>query len=102
MSSMSDNEAGEHNEFQELDTLVRHLADELAGFRRRAQLAEARLREVEANGGEGGSIELLTRVATLEQENERLRGKLDVAGDRARQMLDRVRFLRQQAQGGER
>src|ERR1051325_7263400 len=96
---MSDNEAAESNDtFQELDTLVRHLADELAGFRRRAQLAEARLKDVEANGGGSASIDLMARVAHLEQENERLHNRLDAAGARARQMLDRVRFLRQQAQ----
>jgi hypothetical protein len=31
-----------------------------------------------------------------------LRTKLEAAGTRAEQMLDRVRFLRQQAQGAER
>ena len=36
---------------RELDTLVRHLADELAGFRRRALVAEARLKEIEEHGG---------------------------------------------------
>lgn len=33
--------------FRELDTLVRNLSDQLAGFRRRALAAEARTREVE-------------------------------------------------------
>ena len=33
----------------------------------------------------------------LERENQRLREQLDTARDRASQMLDRVRFLRQQA-----
>jgi hypothetical protein len=34
----------------------------------------------------------------LERENEKLQTKLETAGTRAKQMLDRVRFLRQQAQ----
>ena len=42
------------------------------------------------------------RVAELERENEKLQGKLETAGLRAKAMLDRVRFLRQQSQGGER
>lgn len=100
--SMSDTEPTQQNPIQELDALIRHMADELAGFRRRALLAEARLKEVEANEGGAASLDLISRVAHLEQENERLHGRLDTAGARARQMLDRVRFLRQQTQGGER
>jgi hypothetical protein len=99
---MSDIESGEPNPFHELDALVRHMADELAGFRRRALLAEARIKEFEANEGGAASLDLIARVAHLEQENERLHGRLDAAGTRARQMLDRVRFLRQQTQGGDR
>ncbi|MEO7087051.1 MAG: hypothetical protein ABI442_15380 [Gemmatimonadaceae bacterium] len=99
---MSDIQSPEPNPFYELDALVRHMADELAGFRRRALLAEARLKEVEANEGGAASLDLIARVAHLEQENEKLNGRLDTAGTRARQMLDRVRFLRQQTQGGER
>jgi len=83
---------------------VHHLADELAGFRRRALTAESRLKEVEGHEGGAASLELVNRCAELEQENERLRSRLDAATARAKQMLDRVRFLRQQAQtgGGER
>jgi hypothetical protein len=99
---MSDIQSTELTPFQELDALVRHMADELAGFRRRALLAEARLKEVEANEGGAASLDLIARVAHLEQENERLHTRLESAGARARQMLDRVRFLRQQTQGGER
>lgn len=87
---------------RELDTLVHHLADELAGFRRRALIAESRLKEIESSDGGSASLELAQRVASLERDNERLRERLDAATARARQMLDRVRFLRQQAQGGER
>jgi len=85
---------------QELDQLVRHLADELAGFRRRALTAEARLKEVESHEGGAASLELAARCAKLEQENEQLQTKLETATTRARQMLDRVKFLRQQAQAG--
>jgi hypothetical protein len=84
----------------ELEVLVRHLADELAGFRRRALVAEARLKEMESHEGGAASLELVTRCSQLEQENERLQSRLDTATARARQMLDRVKFLRQQAQAG--
>ena len=82
--------------------LVRHLADDLAGYRRRALIAEARIKEIEAQDGGSANLELAARVSQLERDNERLQSKLDSATARARQILDRVRFLRQQAQGGDR
>lgn len=82
--------------------LVRHLVDDLAAFRRRALVAEARLKEVESQDGGSANLELAARVNQLEQDNERLQTKLQQATNRVKQMLDRVRFLRQQAQGGER
>jgi hypothetical protein len=99
---MSDNEQVENAAVRELDALVRHLADELANFRRRALTAEARIKDLESHEGGAVGFELASRVAQLEQENEHLRTKLDAAGARAKQMLERVRFLRQQAQGAER
>jgi predicted RNase H-like nuclease (RuvC/YqgF family) len=99
---MSDNAPPDLPSIRELEALVRHLADELANFRRRALVAEARLKEVESQEGGAVSLDLAARVGQLERENEKLQRKLETAGDRARQMLDRVRFLRQQAQGGER
>lgn len=100
---MSDNAPTDSRAMQELSTLVRHLADDLAGFRRRALVAEARIKEIEA-AEEGGGLasDLVDRCARLERENEKLQNRLETASARARQMLDRVRFLRQQAQGGER
>ena len=80
--------------FEELSQLVHHLGDELAGFRRRALQAEARLRMLEPEGG----VELPSpeRLAELERENAELRSRLETATVRTRQMLARVRFLRQQ------
>ena len=97
--------------FQELQYLVRNLVDELAGFRRRALAAEARLRELEppssaGNGASGSgaspaaSAGRTARLAELEQENAVLRARLDSAAERTRRMLDRVRFLRQQHGAG--
>jgi hypothetical protein len=80
--------------FEELSQLVRHLGDELAGFRRRALQAEARLRMIEMEGG--AELPAPERVAALERENAELRARLETATARTRQMLDRVRFLRQQ------
>ena len=100
---MSDSVRPEVTAFRELETLVRHLGDELAGFRRRALLAEARLKELEAVGATPAAQEqreLGDRVTQLEHENAALKGRLDAALARTRQMLDRVRFIRQQSQGG--
>src|SRR3954463_6974215 len=101
---MSDNARPETIAFRELEQLVRHLGDELAGFRRRALLAESRLRELENEDAQTAvhSRELNERVTQLEHDNAVLRGRLDSAKARTKQMLDRVRFIRQQAQGAER
>ncbi len=97
---MSDNAQPEKRALHELQTLVHHLADELAGFRRRALQAEARLKELESQDGGAANADLAGRVSELEDENERLQKKLEQAKSRANQMLDRVKFLRQQAQAG--
>ena len=99
---MSDSVRPEVLAFGELETLVRHLGDELAGFRRRALAAEARLRELEEKDGRAGGQgrrELERRNAELEQENSALKSRLETATTRTRQVLDRVRFIRQQTQG---
>ncbi|SRR5258708_5391547 len=100
---MSDNVRPEIAAFRELETLVRHLGDELAGFRRRALLAESRVREFEGQGAAPVAKqqrELSDRVTQLEHENAALKGRLDAATARTKQVLERVRFIRQQAQGG--
>jgi hypothetical protein len=86
--------------FAELQALVRHLGEELASFRGRALSAESRLRAVAQRLGDDG-VESAERVGELERENEELRRRLAVAGEQARQMLERLRFLRQQQDGGE-
>jgi hypothetical protein len=100
---MSDNVRPEIVAFRELEALVRHLGDELAGFRRRALLAEARLKEADQPGSSPSPKkhqDLQDRVTELEHENAALRGRLESATARTHQMLDRVRFIRQQVQSG--
>jgi predicted nucleic acid-binding Zn-ribbon protein len=102
---MSDSERPEGVAFRELEQLVRHLGDELAGFRRRALVAEARLRELESEEAQPAvkqQRELGDRLNQLEHDNAVLRGRLEAATARTQAMLDRVRFIRQQAQGAER
>lgn len=89
----SDNEQAElEASFADLDKLVRHLGDELASFRRRALNAEARVKALEASPGTVRA----ERIEKLERENANLKLRLEKARGRTQQMLDRVRFLRQQ------
>lgn len=81
--------------------LVRHLATELAAFRRRALTAEARVRKLEGRTEEDGTLgSAVERLEELEQENASLDSRLAQARSRAELMLERVRFLRQQAKAG--
>jgi hypothetical protein len=102
---MSDSERPEITAFRELEHLVRHLGDELAGFRRRARGADGWGRGRVSEGPQPHVREqraLSERVSRLEEENSVLRARLESATARTRQMLERVRFIRQQAQGAER
>ena len=102
---MSDSERPEIVAFRDLEQLVRHLGDELAGFRRRALLAESRLKEFESEERAPDTtqqVALDERLTELEHENAVLRARLESATERTRQMLERVRFIRQQAQKVER
>jgi uncharacterized protein involved in exopolysaccharide biosynthesis len=96
----SDSERPELEAFEELQQLVRHLGDELATFRKRALQAEARVKAFESAPG-GGRVNP-ERVDRLESENADLKKRLESARARTRQVLDRVRFLRQQHEGAAR
>ncbi len=94
---MSDSVRPETTAFAELEQLVKHLGDELASFRRRALQAEAKLKGLESTGVRG--VVSPERVQYLERENAGLTTRLDAARARTQQMIDRVRFLRQQHDG---
>lgn len=94
---MSDSVRPEVAAFAELEQLVKHLGDELASFRRRALQAEARIKSLESIGVKG--VVSPERVQFLETENAGLTSRLDAARARTQQMIDRVRFLRQQHDG---
>lgn len=84
----------------ELETLVRHLLDELGGWRRRCLKAEADLQDVKKSGrgGGGDSAASRRRLAELETENQALRQRVDTARDRVKTLVGRLTFLEQ---GGE-
>ncbi|MBA3560268.1 MAG: hypothetical protein H0W30_16885 [Gemmatimonadaceae bacterium] len=97
---MSDNEQHDLEALHELELLIRLLGDEMAAWRRRAQQAENRVRELER-------VDQLhlrpledQRVTALEEENRRLGSKLDSAREQTCRLLERVRFLRQQSEIG--
>ncbi len=103
--------------FRELDTLVRNLTEQLAGYRRRALAGESRARELEHRVGEleaalaaANAMASVTAPASVEfgssdspamgSEREDLRARLQEARERTAQLADRVRFLRQQLMHG--
>jgi predicted nucleic acid-binding Zn-ribbon protein len=86
---MSASERAEVRAFRELETLVRHLGEELAVFRRRAIDAEGKTKDAGAKSAK--------RAAPSDSDSD-LKKRAHQAEQRVRQMLDRVRFLRQQLQ----
>jgi predicted nucleic acid-binding Zn-ribbon protein len=86
---VSDSERPDLVAFQELEHLITALADEMAGWRRRAQEAEAKVKAAPATGGRANA-------AALERENRELRERLEAARARTKQLLEKLRFLRQQ------
>jgi hypothetical protein len=94
---VSDSVRPEQAAFVELEQLVKHLGDELAAFRRRALQAEARLKGLESTGVKG--VASPERMQFLERENAGLNSRLEAARVRTQQMIDRVRFLKQQHDG---
>jgi predicted RNase H-like nuclease (RuvC/YqgF family) len=97
---VSDSERPDVAALKELEQVIHALGDEMAAWRRRAHEAEARLKEVAPgalkNLGTGPGID------ALEAENKDLKHRLDAAKKRTKQLLDRIRFLRQQHEGAER
>jgi hypothetical protein len=95
---VSDSERPDLVAFRELAHLIGQLGEEMAGWRRRAQTAEARVKELETAGSAPSKGS--RHAASLEKENAELRARLDAAKDRVKHLLDRTRFLRQQGEKG--
>lgn len=74
---MSDSETPEFAALNELESVVRHLSDELATWRRRAQKAE---------GGDRSDA-----------PSAELQRRLDATRSRVQDLLKRLRFLEEQA-----
>jgi chromosome segregation ATPase len=86
----------------DLEQLLRHVAEELAGWRRRTLKAEAELAEAKASGGvvAGPALkEARQRVIDLETENQVLHQRIDTARERLRALAARLAFLEQHGGG---
>jgi len=95
-----DGERADGRMLDQLESVLRYVADELAGWRARAVKAEAELKEGGARSG--GAVaksdpETRGRVADLEQENRTLRQRVDAARGRVHDLLSRLTFLEEQA-----
>lgn len=71
----------------QLEAILRDVAEELAGWRTRAQKAEA---ELKARGGPARNPE-------LESENKALRQRVEGARSRVQDLMQRLTFLEEQA-----
>lgn len=86
----------------ELEQVVHHLAEELAGWRRRTLKAEGELQQARANGGVLAGPELTQarqRIVELETENQTLQQRIDAAKDRLQVIAGRLSFLEQHGGG---
>jgi predicted nucleic acid-binding Zn-ribbon protein len=92
----SDYERPDLAALSELEQLLRHLGDEVAGWRRRTLKAEAELQEARSRGGVLAGPELLQarqRAIELEVENQALRHRIEAARERLRALSSRLAFL---------
>jgi FtsZ-binding cell division protein ZapB len=100
--SVSYYERPDQKALSELERVVQHLAEELAGWRRRTLKAEAELQQARENGGVLAGPELTQarqRVIELETENQALRLRIDAAKDRLHTLAGRLTFLEQHGGG---
>lgn len=80
----------------ELERLVSHLAEELAGWRRRCLKAESELQAVKAQGGMVPGDELVrlrARLLDLERENLELTSRVDRARTMVTTLQQRLSFV---------
>jgi hypothetical protein len=77
----------------DLEQLLKHLTEELAGWRRRTLVAEAELAEAQSHGGKVAGPELKEarkRLVELGTENQALRHRIEAARERRVVFLDEV------------
>jgi hypothetical protein len=84
-----DGERADARALDQLETILRHVADELAGWHARALRTEAELKEHGSGRGATAKLdpELRNRLADLEQENKQLRQRAEAARLRVEELL---------------
>lgn len=83
----------------ELDRVLRHLTDELAGWRRRCLKAEAELQGLKAQDGMVPGQQVIgmqARTLDLQRENLDLRARVDRAREMVLRLQQRLAFLEQE------
>ena len=87
----------------QLETILRHVQEELAGWRTRALKAESDLKDQPAAGQarSTGPVrhdpDARGRASEVEQENKQLRQRVEAARVRVGELLSRLTFLEDQA-----
>ena len=79
----------------QLEAIVRDVAEELAGWRSRAQKSEAEVKSG-TRGGASGAVGPV-RNTELESENKALRQRMEGARTRVHDLMQRLTFLEEQA-----
>jgi len=78
----------------QLEAIVREVAEELAGWRSRAQKSEAELKSTPRSTAAAGSA---APRSELESENKALRQRMEGARTRVNDLMQRLSFLEEQA-----
>lgn len=94
---MFDGERADAQALDQLEAILRHVADELVAWRARAVKAENELKVAGGTGAGGASVrhevEARSRVGELESENKALRLRVEAARLRVNDLLSRLSFL---------
>ena len=101
MSEPGDNAKASESGFQRLQEAVDRLLEELGRARSRADAAEAKTAEMARlverfTGNEMEARELVSRLKSVEKENEDLRDRLNQGREGVERMIARIRFLESQ------
>ncbi len=96
-----DGERADARALDQLETVLRYVADELASWHARALKTESELKEAhgQARGAAPARLdpEVRSRISDLEQENKQLRQRVEAARARVGELLGRLTFLEDQA-----
>jgi len=95
-----DGERADVRALDQLEVILRHVADELEAWQGRAQKAAAQPPPPSNAPSAVVAAESRHRIADLEQENRQLRLRVEAARQRVGELLGRLTFLEDQAHPG--